>query len=777
MTLPMSKPPVGSTGWQTNYWQMVDLWNSIDERIRDLIGATVVAGVGLDMVINDAGDTITLNNTVTDTGGGEEGEGGPTVDVTQTVYKRGINMAGGEFAASASTLPGTYGTDYSYDSFAAFQAMAAKGHKIIRLPFRWERIQPSRGAALNSTELSRLTSVVSDARTAGLQVILDVHNYARYIVSGGSEQVLGDGNLTQGQLTDLWTRLSTAFKDNPGVYAYGLMNEPHDLSAVTGGFTGNNRYDWNAGTVAGWTGDSATASNVSNKLRLAATVGTGAVNFRKDDAATVAGGSGPTGNVLRFEATLVTDPGATGGWTAKAQWQNSSFAWQNPVSVAYNRVDTGASVAGLIQSVPVYVTCTFSTITSPPNAFALQIDGSGASAGSCAVDIDNFSQGSIAGSLTAAQVWENASQACVDAIRANADTKKIMVPGYGWSGAKTWATNHAAPWISDSANNFAYEAHYYFDVDNSGDYPDNYATENSAAITAGHASLSARAVSELDNFTAWCHDNNVKGFIGEVGWPNNADTSSWNAVGEAIYDLLDTAKMDATYWAAGARWGTSYNLSAYTGTNQDVSKAPSTIIEAHPTFAFEFTLANLDERYLGGGGGGGGSGADGPQGPPGLVWRGVWSGSTTYATNDAVYYQGSAFIATAGVTGTAPGAVASPNSPWQVLSGIRPGAAVALTDGATITVNSDTTDTGKVTIAGNRTMAAPTGTPYGGQRLILRIKQDATGSRTITWNSVFRFPGGTPPTLTTTASKTDYLGFIYNADDSKWDNVAFRANF
>jgi hypothetical protein len=102
---------------------------------------------------------------------------------------------------------------------------------------------------------------------------------------------------------------------------------------------------------------------------------------------------------------------------------------------------------------------------------------------------------------------------------------------------------------------------------------------------------------------------------------------------------------------------------------------------------------------------------------------------------------------------------------------------VALTDGATITPNADTTDIGKVTIAGNRTIANPTGTLTGGQRLILRIKQDATGSRTITWGSNFRFTGGTAPTLTTTASKTDYLGFIYNSDDTKWDCVAVKLNF
>ena len=111
---------------------------------------------------------------------------------------------------------------------------------------------------------------------------------------------------------------------------------------------------------------------------------------------------------------------------------------------------------------------------------------------------------------------------------------------------------------------------------------------------------------------------------------------------------------------------------------------------------------------------------------------------------------------------------------WAAHSTVR---VVALTDGATISVNADTTDIGKVTIAGNRTISNPTGTPAAGQQLILRIKQDGTGSRTITWGSAFRFSGGTAPTLTTTASKTDYLGFIYNADDTKWDCVATRVNF
>lgn len=101
---------------------------------------------------------------------------------------------------------------------------------------------------------------------------------------------------------------------------------------------------------------------------------------------------------------------------------------------------------------------------------------------------------------------------------------------------------------------------------------------------------------------------------------------------------------------------------------------------------------------------------------------------------------------------------------------------VALTDGATINTNARIGNTFTVTLGGNRTMAAPSN-PLDGQKIVYRIKQDGTGSRTLTWNSAFRFSGGSAPTLTTTAGKTDYIGFVYNGADSKWDCVAERLNF
>lgn len=82
-----------------------------------------------------------------------------------------------------------------------------------------------------------------------------------------------------------------------------------------------------------------------------------------------------------------------------------------------------------------------------------------------------------------------------------------------------------------------------------------------------------------------------------------------------------------------------------------------------------------------------------------------------------------------------------------------------LSDAATVNWNMNNGSVAKVTLGGNRTMAAPTNLKDGGT-YILRVIQDGTGSRTVTWNSVFKWPGGTAPTLTTTASGIDIASFV-----------------
>ena len=86
------------------------------------------------------------------------------------------------------------------------------------------------------------------------------------------------------------------------------------------------------------------------------------------------------------------------------------------------------------------------------------------------------------------------------------------------------------------------------------------------------------------------------------------------------------------------------------------------------------------------------------------------------------------------------------------------GTPVALTDAATIAVDLSLGNNFTVTLAGNRTLGAPTNVTAG-QSGVIVVTQDGTGSRTLAYNSVYKFAGGTAPTLTTTASAVDVLAY------------------
>ena len=83
----------------------------------------------------------------------------------------------------------------------------------------------------------------------------------------------------------------------------------------------------------------------------------------------------------------------------------------------------------------------------------------------------------------------------------------------------------------------------------------------------------------------------------------------------------------------------------------------------------------------------------------------------------------------------------------------------ALSDGSTITIDMATACHHSVTLGGNRTFAAPSNQVVG-QAGSIFITQDGTGSRTASFNSAFKFVGGTAPTLTTGAGLTDRIDYI-----------------
>jgi hypothetical protein len=96
-----------------------------------------------------------------------------------------------------------------------------------------------------------------------------------------------------------------------------------------------------------------------------------------------------------------------------------------------------------------------------------------------------------------------------------------------------------------------------------------------------------------------------------------------------------------------------------------------------------------------------------------------------------------------------------------------------LTDGSSIDWNVLTSPVAKVTLGGNRTLNAATGS-QAGQFVSLLIIQDGTGSRTVTFNAAYEFKDDTAPTLTTTASKGDLFVFRYNG--SKFLEVGRNLN-
>lgn len=81
-----------------------------------------------------------------------------------------------------------------------------------------------------------------------------------------------------------------------------------------------------------------------------------------------------------------------------------------------------------------------------------------------------------------------------------------------------------------------------------------------------------------------------------------------------------------------------------------------------------------------------------------------------------------------------------------------------LTDGANIAWDLDTAQTATVTLAGDRTLDNPTNLKAGGT-YILRVVQDATGTRTLTLGSAYKTPNGGGVTLSTAPNAVDILSF------------------
>jgi len=151
---------------------------------------------------------------------------------------------------------------------------------------------------------------------------------------------------------------------------------------------------------------------------------------------------------------------------------------------------------------------------------------------------------------------------------------------------------------------------------------------------------------------------------------------------------------------------------------------------------------------------------------------------TGSATGGDIFFQ----ISAAGATGTTLRSLAtvgqfraSDNSLQVTALRNSPELEQTLTDQATVDWDCDSGANATVTIAGNRTMAAPTNIKNGA-RYTLHIVQDPTGTRTMGWNSVFKFAGGSTPTLSTGGNDIDIFEFVARGGNLEETNQSLNVS-
>jgi endoglucanase len=148
--------------------------------------------------------------------------------------------------------------------------------------------------------------------------------------------------------------------------------------------------------------------------------------------------------------------------------------------------------------------------------------------------------------------WPTIAQETINTIRQVNKDVVIMIEGESYSNAVTWSTyNDRLKNLIDPSDNLVYNAHCYFDNDQSGRYELSYDQSNITANTG---------VQKVKPFIDWLKLNGKRGFIGEFGIPKN--DARWLPVLDNFLKYLTANSISGSYWAAG-QWWKSYPLSLH----------------------------------------------------------------------------------------------------------------------------------------------------------------------------------------------------------------------
>ncbi len=154
--------------------------------------------------------------------------------------------------------------------------------------------------------------------------------------------------------------------------------------------------------------------------------------------------------------------------------------------------------------------------------------------------------------------WINIAQEIITEIRKEDVKTPILVGGDSWSSAERWTIfSDNLKYLKDPSENLIFEAHVYFDNNASGIYKKSYEEEGASATTG---------ISRTIPFVNWLKQNNLRGFIGEYGVPDN--DPKWLITLDKFLAYIQSNGINGTYWAAGPIWG-KYFLSVEPNMGED----------------------------------------------------------------------------------------------------------------------------------------------------------------------------------------------------------------
>lgn len=154
----------------------------------------------------------------------------------------GINVAGAEF--TSSQLPGVHNTHYFFPKEGYFDKWKLKGVRSVRFPIKWERLQPTLNGEFDPTYAGLIDTMFTQATQADMDIILDVHNYAKY-----RGNPIGSAEVPFAAYQNLMERIVKRWGNRSSLYAYDIMNEPNGKAdaywaeAAQYGINGVRKYD------------------------------------------------------------------------------------------------------------------------------------------------------------------------------------------------------------------------------------------------------------------------------------------------------------------------------------------------------------------------------------------------------------------------------------------------------------------------------------------------------------------------------------------------------